>query len=222
MKTNSITKTVLTFFIMFSFSYSSYAQYQKVVIGKEARCAKKNFCKSKDMGDYDYRSQTHSALLSPGDTARLKIVVYSRQKYRLLVCGDDDLVGIRFNVYDLFRKTKRTYKTKKTGEKDVYKLDEYGEEVLDDDDDPIIIRTEPVYDTIWTTKSFYEKKLLFDSEKDAVEGKRYWEKSIAKTKRLLVEVIVPPEGGDPEEVEGCVSMMIGRKSGTLKEFSKFY
>lgn len=221
MKTNSITKTVLTFFIMFSFSYSSYAQYQKVVIGKEARCAKKTLCKSKDMGDYDYRSQTHSALLSPGDTARLKIVVYSRQKYRLLVCGDDDLVGIHFNVYDLFRKSKRTYTTKKTGEKKyIYQLDEYGQEVLDDDDEPILIRTELVYDTIWTTKSFYEKKLIFDSENNDT-GSPYWERSIAKTKRLLVEVIVP-EGGDPEKVEGCISMMIGRKSGTLKEFSKFY
>lgn len=220
MKTNSITKTVLAFFIMFSFSYSSYAQYQKVVIGKEARCAKKNFCKQKDMGDYDYRSQTHSALLSPGDTARLKIVVYSKQKYRLLVCGDDDLVGIHFNLYDLFRKTKRTYKTNKTGEKDVYQLDKNGDEVLDDDGEPIFLKTEPVYDTTWTTKSFYEKKLIFDSE-DNEAGKPYWEKSIDKTKRLLVEVIVP-EGGDPEEVEGCVSMMIGRKSGTFREFSKFY
>ncbi len=221
MKTNNITKTVLAFFIMFSFSYSSYAQYQKVVIGKEARCAKKTLCKSKDMGDYDYRSQTHSALLSPGDTARLKIVVYSRQKYRLLVCGDSDLGPIHFNVYDMFRKTKRTYTTKKRDENVIYKEDVDGETVLNDDGEPIILRTETVYDTTWTTKAFYEKKLIFESEKDAVEGKRYFEKSIDKTKRLLVEVIVP-EVGDPEEVEGCVSMMIGRKSGTIKEFSKFY
>ena len=80
-----------------------------------AQCDKKKMCKD-DMGDFDYTSQSSYAQLSPGDTATVKIVVYSGKAYRIMLCGDPVLGDIKYKIVSPVRKAKRSFTVKEIQE----------------------------------------------------------------------------------------------------------
>lgn len=85
------------------YSNKSFSQYCNNTI---------DYCNQEDLGDFNYSSQSVFASLSPGDTARVKIVTYAGKQYRVLVCNDPSLLEIRFKIIKLIRKENKTYTIK--------------------------------------------------------------------------------------------------------------
>jgi hypothetical protein len=69
-------------------------------------------CKPEDLADFEYASQTSYANLSPGDTARVKIVVYSSKQYRVLLCSDPDLQQLSWRIVKINRKENKSFTVK--------------------------------------------------------------------------------------------------------------
>jgi hypothetical protein len=76
-----------------------------------SQCDHKTICKE-DFGDFDYSSQSSYAKLSPGDTATVKIVVYSGKAYRIIVCGEKSLGDFKYKIVTPVRKGKRSFTVK--------------------------------------------------------------------------------------------------------------
>ncbi|GAB4302193.1 MAG: hypothetical protein Kow0068_24990 [Marinilabiliales bacterium] len=52
---------------------------------------------------YVFDGQLNTAILTEGDVAELLLTLYGGQNYRILVCGQDVLGKIEFNLYDTNR-----------------------------------------------------------------------------------------------------------------------
>ena len=168
MKTKLILKIFFLAIIFINVSYYSFSQ----------RCDKKKFYSKQDLGNYDYRGQSSFALLSPGDTVKLKIVVYSGQDYRIFAACDPVLGQVEYKIIQQIKKRKKIIKAVTSEEVPIYKKDENGELALDDWGDYIEEGSNTVYDTIWGTKKYVVKKLLFSNLKSS---DKYWEQREKKT-----------------------------------------
>ena len=62
--------------------------------------------------NYIHNGQMNSAVLFPGDKADMMLTFYSGQKYRLLVCSQDQLGDVTFRVLDIDRNEIYNSKTK--------------------------------------------------------------------------------------------------------------
>lgn len=195
-----------------------------VVNAAQAQCNKKKFCDKEAYGDFDFRSQSSYAVLSPGDTARASIVVYSAQDARILVCSDPYLGSIRYRIYEPKRVTKRTVKDIRveTLETPIYKLDKYGnpiqevdewgEPAYDENWDPIYkiegTKRETIRDTIWQTERIVTEEIIYDNQKDGTAAPFWQQLNVPETKRLIIEVIVPDS---ENQIEGCVNVEVGHR-----------
>lgn len=197
--------------------------------GSQAQnCSKKKFCTDDMYGKFDYRSQSSYAILTGGDTARASIVIYSKQDARILVCFDPLLGNVNWKIYEPKRVTKRTVVRvdKITDEIPIYEYDEYGDPIQEVDEwgDPMYDENyDPVYkikkyetkvqiDTIWKSERIKTEEIVFDNLKS---GKPYWQRnSVPKTKRLIIEVIIPKSDDD---YEGCVNVEVGHKSASRRK-----
>lgn len=56
-----------------------------------------------DLEPYVYDGQLNSAILTEGDIAELLLTLYADQDYRILVCGQEILGDIEFNLFDTNR-----------------------------------------------------------------------------------------------------------------------
>ncbi len=66
----------------------------------------KNFVKKHCLADLEpfvYDGQLNSAILTEGDIAELLLTLYAGQDYRILVCGQEILGDIEFNLFDTNR-----------------------------------------------------------------------------------------------------------------------
>lgn len=183
-----------------------------VTVGQ--RCDKKEFCNDEDYGEYDFKSQTHFAKLSPGDTATINIVAYSGNDLRILVCADPELGEVKYQVIESFKEAKkdvkyvkRTEKTPKYDAENNVKFNTNGDTLYD---------VQNFTDTIVTTKFNVFDKLLFDNGKQTKEKPYYEEKNIKKTKRLKVRIQIP-KGGE-EDLVSCVNVLVGRKAAKSNKF----
>lgn len=64
-----------------------------------AQC--KNFTKKKCMPEmlpYVHNGQMNTAVLLPGDTAQLQLTFFSGQQYRLMICAQESLENVYFEV----------------------------------------------------------------------------------------------------------------------------
>lgn len=52
---------------------------------------------------YVHNGQMNSAILYPGDKADIMLTFYSGQKYRLLICGEEQLGKVTYRVLDVDR-----------------------------------------------------------------------------------------------------------------------
>ena len=204
MKTKYTLFYLFNILILLSFTTSLFGQ----------RCDKKNYCDKADLEDYDYRGQSSYAMFSGGDKAKIKIVTYSGQEYKFIVCSDPELGQVQFKVLDEIRKYERRVVEVNEEEVPVYKENEYGAYETDDWGDYIEIGTEIQRDTTWERIRKIEEKLIFDNLNNK-DGNSFWKYVCKKTKVYVIEITVP-EGSN----YGCVNVMIGHRS--IRKGPTFY
>ncbi len=179
-----------------------------------AQCERKKYCDDY-MEDYDYRSQSSFAKLSPGDTSSVNVVLYGNQKYRIFVCNDPKLGGVNWKVVIPERKTKRTIDKIKKDTLLTYETNEYGDYKTDKNGNLIIKSRHVVVDTTWITERISVDKVLFDNKQQNKQP--YFEITPQKSARYIIRVSVP--SGDPN-YSGCVNVYVGRKEIGSKGFVK--
>jgi len=207
MKVKSSIGVTLSFVLFLGISLQASAQ--------TPNCSKQRYCTPEEYGTYDYRSQTRSAILAPGDTVRTTVVVYSQQKTRVLLCAHESLGNVKFKLYDKVTEKKKFVKrvNEEEEEVEVFKKDGNGEVMKDDWGDPIIAgyETKINRDTIWGIRTVTRDVEVFDSS----AGKEHWDNVAKQSKRLTIEAIIPE--GDPD-IEGCVVVHVGFKEIKEKRF----
>ncbi len=177
-------------------------------------CHKKKYLKDQ-YEDYDFKSQSSYATLSPGDTSNLKIVIYSGLDYRFMVEADPSLGEIEYKIVKNRRKYKKVVKeVNKTYPEPEYAVDEYGDYITDEYGDFTEIEQEPILDTVWTKKPYTDKEVIFDSKKGE---KPNFDKTFKKSQSMDIEVYVPD--GDPTTT-ACVNVLIGRKKSNSTSFKQ--
>lgn len=179
-----------------------------------AQCEKKAFCDDYEE-DFDFRSQSAFAKLSPGDTSSVNVVLYSGQRYRMYVCSDPKLGGVSYQIVNPERKTKRYIVSVKRDTIVIYKTDENGDYMTDDNGNLLVASKSVNIDTTWGTERYTIDKIVFDSKKTG--DKPYFEIAPKKSERFIIKITVP--AGDPN-IGGCVNAYIGRKAVGSTSFSK--
>lgn len=162
--------------------------------------------KKNELGDFDYRGQTTMATVLSGDTAKVKIVVYAGQLYRIMVRATPNLGEVYYKIIDEVKRFQKEVKEVKESEIPVYKIDEEGNPILNEWGEYIVDRNEIQRDTIWTNKKYIDRKVLFDSKKDAAD---LWETFPKKTRVYVIETIIPKSD---VPTEGCAHILVGFKS----------
>ena len=198
-------KTILTIIGAVAILSGSYNN------AKAQRCDKQKYCVDY-YDDFDYRTQSVFAHLLPGDTSVVKTVVYSNKLYRIFACMKEEYGQIHFKIVQPYRVTEKNIKKIVYDTSYTYKVDEYGEEIYDDDGNPIVDNMDVTTDTLWDIKRVTKEKLLYDSEQ---AENPYWQARIKKTKRIFIYVYVP----ENVNVDGdCVAVYIGRKALSRTKF----
>jgi hypothetical protein len=178
------------------------------------QCEHKKYCEDL-MEDYDYRSQSSFAKLSPGDTASVNVVLYGGQKYRFFVGNDPDLGNVTWKVVQPERKTKRTIQKIKKDTMLIYQTNDNGDFVADKNGALIIKDKHVNIDTTWLTERISTEKVLFDNKQSGKQP--FYETQPEKSARYIVKINIP--SGD-KNYSGCVNVYVGRKVITGKNFIK--
>ena len=196
----------------------SYAQNpNRIAESKESRCSTKSFCED-FYGDFDYRGQSSFGEFAPGDTLRSKIIVYSGQDYRIFACGQKDLGDIQFKVIEPIKEYKTVVKDIKKEDVIEYELDEWGGFKVDEQTGEMIVKSKTVkYDTIYEKQTLLKESLIFDSMNNK-NNSSFWGTTVKKTKRLVVEVVIP---AGEEDFRDCVNIYVGRMQSASKSFSRY-
>ncbi len=162
-----------------------------------AQCDRNKYCKKELYGDYNYKGQSNYAVLSPGDTSIISVILYSNQDYRIIVCSEPQVGVINYKVYE----------TRKIKTRSINRVErsEYNGE-----------GNEASYDTVYITNVEIKKELLFDNLK-AVKSNYYDISVKGKARRVDVEVVVPKDNGG---AKGCVSVLIGVKTTQSTQFKR--
>ena len=184
-------------------------------INSQAQCEKKDLCADDWEEDYDFRSQSSFARLSPGDTSSFSLVLYGNQKYRIFVCSDEKLGAVSWKIVNPERKTKRTIQSIKKDTVVIYKANEYGDFETDDNGNLIVKSKSVNIDTLWLTERITVDKVVYDNKKNS--DKPYLDLYPKKSERYIVRVSIP--GNDPNS-EGCVNVYVGRIAQSSKNFNR--
>lgn len=199
-------RKILTLSACFLFVSSSFQLY--------AQCEKKKYC-SDYFDDFDYRSQSSFAKLSPGDTSSISVVLYGGQKYRIFICSDEKLGKVNWKLVNPERKTKRTIQSIKKDTLVLYKVNEYGDYETDEMGNLLVKEKKINTDTLWNTERITVDKVVFDNK--SASAKPYYEIQPKKSERFIIRLSIP--SGDPY-YEGCVNAYIGRLAAGSKSFSR--
>jgi hypothetical protein len=81
--------------------------------GQSCRAFAKKDCRPQ-MAPYIHNGQLNTATLFPGDKADILLTFYSGQKYRILVCSQEQLQGLAFRILDTDRNEVYNSKNKKS------------------------------------------------------------------------------------------------------------
>jgi hypothetical protein len=161
---------------------------------------------------FDYRSQSSFGELQPGDTTRVKLVLYSNNEVRIAVCHDEFLGDVYFRVIKLSREYNRRIDRIENivKNKEIFALDPSGNKVLGADGKPIVERIVEVQatDTVWITERNLKEELVFEGKgKDS-----FYQSKIERTGSVVVEVIVPQSSSLAlSEKHGTVGILVGRR-----------
>ncbi len=174
------------------------------------RCDKYNRYCDADLYDYDYSAQSAFAHLYPGDTIPIKTVLYGNKEYHITVCSESE--NISWKIVKPYRRTEKTIETVRRDTSHTYKVDEYGDYIIDDETgDYIIEATEITVDTIWNVNRIADEKVMFDNSKDVD-----WKTRLKKSQRAFIYVSLPMDA-NPEGA--CVAVFIGRNQVTKSKFA---
>ena len=186
-----------------------------------AQCEKKKFCDD-NLDDFDYRSQSSFAKLSPGDTSSVNLVLYGNQRYRIFVCSDPKLGTVAWKIVNPERKTKRTILNIKRDTIINYKQEVDPEtnayvDVQDKNGNRIVLNKKITADTTWNSERISVDKEVYPTFNGKKSDQPYYEFSPKKSERFIIRVAVP--NGDPNYA-GCVNVYVGRLPMDSKSFSK--
>lgn len=177
-------------------------------------------------GEFDYRSQSAYAQLSPGDVQEVRFVVYRGKDYRIFTCQDYELGELHLQIIKPERRTETVIEKINVSEEQLIKLDEDGNEVWDDVTGEPIMEMRKVYDTIWKTNNWVEEIVWFDSKNNKEDTKIFKLNDVKKTTSLRARVSVPelgaegsaPDADIPGDYVGCASVLIGFRHHNYNTF----
>ncbi len=174
------------------------------------RCDKYNKYCDIELKDYDYSTQSAFAHLYPGDTVPVKTVLYIGKEYHITVCSDYGEVPWR--IVQPSRKTLKEIQEIRRDTTKIYKVDEYGENIVDNNTgDYIVEKVTITVDTIWASSRVADEIPMFNS-KSGTE----WVQKVKTTQRAFVYVTLPidakPEGA-------CVAVFIGNSQMAKSKFA---
>lgn len=215
-------KSILTIILIAIFGISSFAQ--------NCPTSDKDLLKlygNLPLADFDYRGQSSRAVLMQGDTVDYEIVLYAYKDYRVIIIGEPQLGEIQFNIYEKKKETlKRIKEIKEIQPEPVYKTDQYGEILYDDNWEPIIdtaASQDVTYDTVFERKIVKREYLAFENTE-----RNFWDlKKVRETRNFKIQVVIPysenlPEDVDIYDLSGCVNILVGHKPEDKdKSFQKY-
>ena len=191
-----------------------------------SKCGENQNCTNSAKDDrFDFRGQSSFMMLSPGDTARIKIILYSNNDVRIALCSEAVQQGAELRIIRAIREYSRSIDRIeiRTEEEPVYKLNRSGQKIIliENDKPKLGIYGEKLYvidhyqktertDTIWKTARNIREEALYDSRKPG--SKPFFESSINKTTSVIIEVTMPENMKPNATLSGeCVGVVVGRK-----------
>ncbi len=188
------------------------------------KASQKNYCSTEDLGkQYDFRGQSYYGSFAPGDTCRIKAILYSNNNIRITVCSDPKLGKIPFKVSRTIREYKRViekivnreteipiYKTDKNGNPIAIR-DDWGRPKKDEFGDVEFVtlgyKTIMKPDTVWRTNRKTSEEILFDSRSNG----SVFDTKFKTTESIEIIFFVPPSSNPSlKTYKGRVGLMIGR------------
>lgn len=195
---------ILLLVIVFSVSVNAFGQ----------NCSKKKLADKEIRGDFDYRGQSVFAELSNGDSTNLKIVLYSKQNYKIFVIGEQKLGTVDYQIYVPRKKFNRVVKDIQEKTVKVYKKDPEGFYLYNNNGDRIETGQEVVQDTIWTRETADIEELVYDSRTADLP---FWLATPNKTQLVTIRVLVEPVD---KILTGCIGLYVGREYANIYQFRR--
>lgn len=177
-------------------------------------CSKKKLATKEQRGEFDFRGQSVFVELGNGDTTNLKIVLYSKQNYKIFVVGEQKLGGIDYQIYVPRKRFNRVVKEVKSKTVTAYKKDPDGFYLYNNQGNRIAVGKEVVQDTIWTRETADVEQLVYDSRKSELP---YWLATPNKTQLVTIKVFV--EQAD-KIIIGCAGLYVGREYSNVYQFRR--
>jgi hypothetical protein len=198
------------------------------------------FVKSCDDGRREgflYNGQSKSGMFDSGDTTEVTMIAYKGMDYRVTVCVDEQIITgeVQFRIIEKIKKPYWEEKTVTDTEEmpkldaygdEVYEIakDEYGDDMYDEDGEPI---EEVVMETVTSTRIVKKRKYKLKEEvrHDSKKGGPEFSFFSKMTRKMHIEVIVPGATGEDglaaENIEsGCVGLLIEHRKGSVVGFGQ--
>lgn len=177
-------------------------------------CSKKKLASKEMRLEYDYRGQSHFKEMTNGESDTVRIVLYSKQNYRVFVVGEQKLGKVDYQVIVPRKKFKRIVKDVQPKIVTLYKKDPMGFYLYNTDGERIPVGEETVMDTTWTRETTTARELVYDSRTAETP---YWHATPNKTQLITIRVLV--EATD-KILNGCVGVYVGREFSNIYQFRR--
>jgi len=183
-------------------------------IALSQNCAKKKLATKEMRLEYDYRGQSHFKEMQNAQTDTVRIVLYSKQNYRIFVVGEQKLGKVDYQVIVPRKKFKRIVKDVQPKIVSIYKKDPMGFYLYNTDGERIPVGEETIMDTTWTRETTTTRELVYDSR---TADSPYWHATPNKTQLITIKVIV--EATD-KIINGCIGVYVGREFSNIYQFRR--
>ncbi|MFH2143015.1 MAG: hypothetical protein ABIJ97_11365 [Bacteroidota bacterium] len=187
---------------------------------KSQTCDRIKICEENYGEGFEYTSQSRFGLMPLSEKKRVKTALYSGKRYRIFVCGSEDIGEINYKIIEPVRKTVKQIKTINIDTLIDYKTNQFGEVEYPEENNyqPVEIGRSVQKDTIWETSRVIEEKVLFDSKKNNT-GNNYFEKVIKEQGFSII--IEATTATSDDDIEDCVNFYVGSKSTSEKQFGGY-
>jgi len=194
------------------------------------------YCAPSENELFKLNGQSKSALFSKGQTSELSILVYKKMDYRISLCMDENLGSqIGFKIFEMKKvKVEKVIEHKEMQEEmgpcaecsgtgsldgeDCYECEGAGEKSTGNEKEVITKETKVVVEK--------QKQLLYDNSEDGYANEI--EFTVEKSRRLVVEITVPGEGGASSTKKrskllkssdmGCVGLLVEHMTTPISGF----
>jgi len=183
-------------------------------VGFGQNCSKKKLASKEMREEYDYRGQSLFVEMANGDTTTLKIVLYSKQNYKIFVVGEQKIGNLEYEIHVPRKKFNRVVKEVKPKTVSVYKKDPDGFYLYNNNGNRIEIGKETIQDTIWTRETADIEELVYNSRNSEFP---YWLATPNKTQLVTIRVIADEAD---KIIIGCVGLYVGREYSNIYQFRR--